>query len=818
MAKSKIKIELEAQTKEASKNIATLEMHLKNLQERLKRSDIGSESFRVLGNEIKRVTDKIERSTEAFKKMETLDAVAVLGRLGAEIAGLTALFSNFIQKANELNRSQQALRGEAKLMGVTFESLSKVADETKTKFGLSAQVANGFAVEVAKLAVKAGDASKTQVAIAKLLDLAAAKGLSAEEALTAVKQALLGIDEGTDKLFGKNPSVLYEEYAKAIGTTAGKLTDQQKAQAILIATISEGNKVEGERLKYLQSAAGAQERYKQSIDELTASIGQELLKVLKPMLNFLNEGLKLLNQLDSNTVAATLAFVSFGYAIYQIVTALQAFRVAMTMATGGIYALLAAIGGGLTAAFIVMQAGSDEAEKSLKELESRVNKNAQSFNSLANQMNATAAASSDMVDELKKLNDEYDKLLKEQAEPKSISEYRKAIQEQFDVIAKEREKLERKLGGESIASVLNRRDVLARTVAEKQSVADLSAEQKALTELNVLLKNYEEANTRLLILQKKLEIFRLKNKSEGGTQRRLSEAKLPAPLPMSPALPAFSSDILNIRAINEEEFRRIQNQKQYNRYQSGMLQRVDVAGQQRDMTELTLLRRINEERMKGAKLRGDAKEFEDALAVIERIDEKVREIDATLSESAKRYVGILGSGLSQVADAFGAQVVAGLWNESFSIGQMFEGIAKQFIASIVSEFMKQEILSLFGGLFSGGGLLSSLFGFAAGGRPSVGRVSVVGERGAELFKPDVPGRVVGAKEASSQLSSILDLFESPLPSFDIRELSGLLAVQTAETVRLRKVLSAKEFAVDIDGERANSRLKRVSRRIETRVY
>jgi hypothetical protein len=433
-------------------------------------------------------------------------------------------------------------------------------------------------------------------------------------------------------------------------------------------------------------------------------------------------------------------------------------------------------------------------------------------------MNATTAASSDMVDELKRLNDEYDKLLKEQSEPKSISEYRKAIQEQFDVIAKEREKLEQKLGGESIASVLNRRDVLARTVAEKRSVTDLSAEQKALMDLNASLKDYEQANTKLLILQRKFEIFKLKNKPEGGTQRRLPEAKLPAPLPMSPALPVFSSDILNIRAINEEEFRRIQNQKRYNRYQSGMLQRVDVAGQQRDMTELTLLRQMNEERMTTAKLRGDAKEFEDALAVIERIDEKVKEINATLSESAERYVGILGSGLSQVADAFGAQVVAGLWGESFSIGQMFEGIAKQFISAIVSEFIKQEIFSLFTNLFPNGGLLSSLFGFAEGGRPSVGRVSVVGERGAEFFKPDVPGRVVSAKEVSSQLSSMLGVFERPFPAFDVRELSHLLAVQTAETVRLRKVLSAKEFAVDIDGERTNSRLKRVSRRLETRVY
>lgn len=40
-----------------------------------------------------------------------------------------------------------------------------------------------------------------------------------------------------------------------------------------------------------------------------------------------------------------------------------------------------------------------------------------------------------------------------------------------------------------------------------------------------------------------------------------------------------------------------------------------------------------------------------------------------------------------------------------------------------------------------GGVLGSLFGFAGGGRPPLGRASWVGERGPELFVPDVPGRI-----------------------------------------------------------------------------
>jgi hypothetical protein len=40
------------------------------------------------------------------------------------------------------------------------------------------------------------------------------------------------------------------------------------------------------------------------------------------------------------------------------------------------------------------------------------------------------------------------------------------------------------------------------------------------------------------------------------------------------------------------------------------------------------------------------------------------------------------------------------------------------------------------------GLIGNLFGFADGGRPPLGRPSIVGERGPELFIPDQAGRIM----------------------------------------------------------------------------
>jgi minor tail protein len=52
---------------------------------------------------------------------------------------------------------------------------------------------------------------------------------------------------------------------------------------------------------------------------------------------------------------------------------------------------------------------------------------------------------------------------------------------------------------------------------------------------------------------------------------------------------------------------------------------------------------------------------------------------------------------------------------------------------------KSGLIDIFGSLFSGQG-------FAGGGRPPVGKASIVGENGPELWVPDVPGRIVAAAQ------------------------------------------------------------------------
>jgi hypothetical protein len=107
-----------------------------------------------------------------------------------------------------------------------------------------------------------------------------------------------------------------------------------------------------------------------------------------------------------------------------------------------------------------------------------------------------------------------------------------------------------------------------------------------------------------------------------------------------------------------------------------------------------------------------------------------------------------------------------------------------------------EALENGGGLFGGGGGLfgsllgglGSILGFANGGRPPLGRVSVVGERGPELFVPDSAGTVVPNHLIGRNLGSggggggssvvQIQVVEGQMFEVRTRQISGEVSVQT----------------------------------------
>lgn len=247
----------------------------------------------------RKATDGVEGFTGKMKGWfkSFVDFKAAWDLVSGAAQRLSGVIRDSFAEYDELQKSQRKLEGTSKITGLSLDYLREVAKRGREEFGLSKGVANDYGTEVAKLEVASGGAASATDLLSAFLNIGAARGLSASESMLAVRQALLGIDEGTDKLFGKNPSGLWADYALVIGKSAGKFTDMDKQAALAWATIEAGNKTLGSYSEYLDKAEGRQEQFNNRMIDaqvafatalnplrlLTLELGTNLMPVVKDL-------------------------------------------------------------------------------------------------------------------------------------------------------------------------------------------------------------------------------------------------------------------------------------------------------------------------------------------------------------------------------------------------------------------------------------------------------------------------------------------------------------------------------------------------------
>ena len=150
----------------------------------------------------------------------------------------------------------------------------------------------------------------------------------------------------------------------------------------------------------------------------------------------------------------------------------------------------------------------------------------------------------------------------------------------------------------------------------------------------------------------------------------------------------------------------------------------------------------------------DVEELEEEAEVIDTtygdaLRATKEKIDA-LKESAKSF------GLAMVDNFAGSFATAITSGENFmvSMGNIFKDLAKQIAAMLIKAALLAAVFSMIpglgaaqteaGGATSFSGLLTGMMGgsFANGGKPPLGKVSLVGEQGPELFVPSSSGTIV----------------------------------------------------------------------------
>jgi len=117
-----------------------------------------------------------------------------------------------------------------------------------------------------------------------------------------------------------------------------------------------------------------------------------------------------------------------------------------------------------------------------------------------------------------------------------------------------------------------------------------------------------------------------------------------------------------------------------------------------------------------------------------------------MTEGFNTYKASVGKGTASIASITNKSMKGledGIVNMLMGVDTSFKAMTRSIIAGLLRIQVQKAIVGLMP--TGGSGILddiSKVLGFANGGRPPMGRVSVVGERGPELFVPDQAGTVV----------------------------------------------------------------------------
>ena len=155
------------------------------------------------------------------------------------------------------------------------------------------------------------------------------------------------------------------------------------------------------------------------------------------------------------------------------------------------------------------------------------------------------------------------------------------------------------------------------------------------------------------------------------------------------------------------------------------------------------------------------------------LDNKNNKLDETINKTK----GIKDA-FAEIGDTIGSQIsdaLVGAINGTKSLGEAAKGIINDLANSLLRLGINTLLKS------TGFGIFSNLPGFANGGRPPVGRPSIVGERGPEIFVPSSAGTVIPNDKIGGSTNNVVvnvDASGSAVEGDDdsARQLGQLIAV------------------------------------------
>jgi hypothetical protein len=196
--------------------------------------------------------------------------------IGAAVVGGGAAAISLAEKAIDISieatRQNRLLAASATEAGKSYAELSAENAKFAKGLGVSNVQAAGTTARIQQLATFGGTPGRSAELEKSFGNLAAARGIGGDELGTLVGSILSGQDEGLNRLGLSDPSKIYDQFARSIGTTSDKLNQFQRVQALTNAVVDKSKIFDGSAEARMNTLEGTVAKSAATWNNLTTSL------------------------------------------------------------------------------------------------------------------------------------------------------------------------------------------------------------------------------------------------------------------------------------------------------------------------------------------------------------------------------------------------------------------------------------------------------------------------------------------------------------------------------------------------------------------
>lgn len=637
------------------------------------------------GRKLRSAFERAAKGAAAFREK--------IGGLGSAIlsVGVGALTQRIIGQAAEFQQTQVRLEALSKEYGEFDRIQQLVAQNAKTFNQSLGESASNFSDAYARLRPLGVSLEQIQTVYEGFNATALASGTSAAAASGAFLQLSQAL--GSGRLQGDEFRSIAEQVpgilrlvAKEMNVTVGELkelgSEGKITSDILINALAKGFEENKDKIEELLAKSPAQQfkAFQNAVSGLSNTIGSELLPVAVPMVKQLTEIVKAFGALPGPVKTTTAALLALGAAATFAIGPLG------TLVTiFGAPALIAAApfvaaAAGLTALGVAAVQGTQKVQR---------------YNDIVEITGNTVA--------------ELDK------EAKEVQDEIKGLQTELDrggrraVIAKKK--------------VKELQEALEKIEGRRKIIIDLEFDVP-FPNFDKMGPGFQEKLDELLGKKKPLTEEQRKAAEKAETKRmQAMQARINGAQRALAAEAAVKGEIEQQGILLDEALKA-----------SGRLVELAEAQTETEREEIALKHQIQdlEEQFKD---NGAALLIQDAERIfnVNRLRREQEEAAEAQKEATRELDALYG----QIGQTISDTIVGSITNAQSATEALGDSLR-----NIGNQILRLGINTGLQALFPGSSLFSSLPAFANGGRPPVGRASIVGERGPELFVPSTAGTII----------------------------------------------------------------------------